>query len=217
MKKILITSLLALAATTSSFASVKGGKFGMDFAFNGSLGAWTVGNGGNSNTVTTPNTAGTPTVGFWYHITDMIAVAPHVGFYTASYTNNPANSLTDNKTEKTTTGWALGLEVPIYLLKLNQLDFFVAPGIGYTPVSTTTKVTTPAGVTTEGKGTGSYLSIYAAVGLQVPVNDQLHFFGKTTIGYASGTEKAADTDNNEDKATYFGLQRWAVGAIFYFN
>jgi hypothetical protein len=46
--------------------------------------------------------------------------------------------------EQTKTGWALGLEIPIYLLKLNALDFFVAPGFGYTPVTTTTKTTTPA-------------------------------------------------------------------------
>jgi len=152
----------------------------------------------------------------------MIAVAPSVGFVTASGTDNTNNTLAaqTKTTERSVTAWGLGLEIPLYLLKLNALDFYVAPGIGYTPTATTTKTTTVGGTVTEGKSTGSYLSVFAAIGLQIPINDQLHAFGKTTIGYSMGTTNP-DTNANpadvDDKSTYFGLQSWAVGAIFYFN
>jgi hypothetical protein len=62
--------------------------------------------------------------------------------------------------------------------------------------------------------------IGTALGLQVPINDQFHVFGKTTIGWASGTtnpDTKANPSQPDDKSTYFGLQSWAVGAIFYFN
>jgi hypothetical protein len=217
MKKTVL--MLAFLASSSAFANVKGGKFGMDFSFAGSLGLWQTGNNGSANI---PTFNGMPTVGFRYHITDMIAIAPSVGFWTATGTNNTNSTLAaqTKSTETSTTAWGLGLEIPIYLLKLNLLDFYVAPGIGYTPTSTTTKVTRVDGLSTEGKSTGAYLSVFAAIGLQVPINDQLHAFGKTTIGYASGTTNP-DTNSTpadvDDKSTYFGLQSWAVGAIFYFN
>jgi hypothetical protein len=219
MKKILITSLFALAATTSSFGAVKAGKFGMDFSFAGSLDLWTLGTDGSA---TRPTSNGMPTVGLRYHITDMIAVAPSIGFYTTSGTNNQNNALpTAIKTVETSvTAWGIGLEIPIYLAKFNVLDFYVAPGVGFTPTSTTTKNTHVDGTTTESKSTGSYLSIFAAIGLQIPINDQLHAFGKTTLGYASGTTNPntnANPSEPDDKSTYFGLQSWAVGAIFYFN
>ncbi len=219
MKKIVLALALALIASTSAFANVKGGKFGMDFSFAGSLGLWTTGSNGNAGL---PSFNGVPTVGFRYHITDMIAVAPSVGFLMASGTNNTNNTNANQtkSTEKNLTAWGVGLEIPIYLLKLNALDFYIAPGVGFTPVSTTTKTTTVGGVTTEGKETASYLSFFAAIGLQIPINDQLHAFGKTTIGYATGTTNP-DTNANpadvDDKSTYFGLQSFAVGAIFYFN
>jgi hypothetical protein len=219
MKKILIRSLLAFAATTSSFANVKAGKFGMDFSFAGSLGLWTLGTDGSA---TPPNFNGMPTVGLRYHITDMIAVAPSVGFYTASGTDNRNDTLPGAiKTRETSvTAWGIGLEIPIYLAKFNVLDFYVAPGVGFTPTSTTTKDTRVNGTTTESNETKSYLSIFAAIGLQIPINDQLHAFGKTTLGYASGTtnpDTKANPSEPDDKSTYFGLQSWAVGAIFYFN
>jgi len=220
MKKILITSLLAFAATTSSFANVKAGKFGMDFSFAGSLGLWTLGSNGDASA---PTFNGMPTVGLRYHITDMIAVAPSIGFYTTSGTNNrnvTAPATATKTTETSVTAWGIGLEIPIYLAKFNVLDFYVAPGVGFTPTSTTTKNTQVDGTTTESNSTGSYLSIFAAVGLQIPINDQLHAFGKTTLGYASGTtnpDTKANPSEPDDKSTYFGLQSWAVGAIFYFN
>ena len=217
MKKTVLA--LALVATTGAFANVKGGKFGMDFSFAGSLGLWTTGTNGNAGL---PTFNGMPTVGFRYHITDMIAVAPSVGFVMANGTNNTNNTAAAavKSTEESLTAWGIGLEIPLYLLKLNALDFYVAPGVGYTPVSTTTKTTTVGGVTTEGKETAAYFSVFAAIGLQIPINEQLHAFGKTTIGYATGTTNP-DTNANpadvDDKSTYFGLQSFAVGAIFYFN
>jgi hypothetical protein len=214
MKKVLITSLLTLAATTSSFGAVKAGKFGMDFSFAGSLGLWTGANNGNASA---PAFNGMPAVGFRYHLTDMIALAPAVGFYTASGTNNNING---SKTETSLTAWGLGLEIPIYLVKFSAMDFYVAPGVGYASSSTTEKNTSTAGVVTEGKATGNHLSLFAAIGLQIPINDQLHAFAKTTIGYVSATtnpSNSATNNNVDDKSSYFGLQSWAVGAIFYFN
>lgn len=219
MKKILIASLLTLGATTASFGSVKAGKFGMDFSFANPLGLWILGSDGSASI---PAFTGMPAVGFRYHITDMVAIAPSVGFYTASGTDNTNNTNPTQRksTETTTTAWGIGLEIPIYLLKLNLMDFYVAPGVGFTPTSTTTKITRVDGTTTESQSTGSYLSIFAAVGLQIPINDQLHAFGKTTIGYASGTtnpDTKANPAEPDDKSSYLGLQSWAVGAIFYFN
>lgn len=215
MKKIIIASALLLAATTSSFGAVKAGKFGMDFSFAGSLGLWQTGGAGQPGNA--PSFSGMPTVGFRYHLTDMIAIAPSVGFYTTSHTDNPANT-GGTKREYSTTAWGLGLEIPLYLVKFSAMDFYVAPGVGYNPVSSTRNDTNAAGVAQpEQKYSANYLSLYAAVGLQVPINDQLHVFGKTTIGYASGTTNTDKTNEQDDKSTYFGLQSWAVGAIFYFN
>jgi hypothetical protein len=216
MKKIAF--VLALMASSSAFAAVKGGKFGMDFGFGETLGLWTLGSNG---TAQTPSFNGMPTVGFRYHIIDMVAVNVSGGFATGSGTNN---NVSGAKTENSFTAWGIGLEVPIYLLKLNLMDFYVAPGFGFTPMSIKSKTTNAAGtVTNETTDSRSYMSFYAAVGLQIPINDQLHAFGKTTIGYATGTTNpntnanATNAGDTDDKHTYFGLQSWSVGAIFYFN
>lgn len=212
MKKILVlTSLLVTGAVS---ANVKAGKIGVDFSYSGSVGLW------QTNNHAVPTFNGMPTIGVLWHLTDMIALAPQVGFYTASSTDNSATTGAPGnvvKKETTVTAWGAGLEVPIYLTKFNALNFYVAPGFGITPNSTTVKNTTENNTVTETKSTGSHLSIYAAIGLQIPINDQLHVFGKTTIGYASGTSNGGAAGEPDDKNSYFGLQRWAVGAIFYFN
>lgn len=213
MKKILITSLLALAATTSSFATVKAGKFGMGFAYSGNFGLM------NTNKNNGAIKMDMPTVNAIYHVTDMIGVALNVGFYTTSYEDKSGLNAAGNgtKREYSTTAWGLGLEVPIYLAKLNMLHLYVAPGLGYVPVSTKQTDTTIAGTTTtvtETKNTSNYLTIYGALGLQIPINDQLHAFGRTTIGYGSGSYNNGIADS---KDSYFGIQSWSVGALFYFN
>lgn len=215
MKKILvITSLLVTGAIS---ANVKAGKIGVDFSYAGSVGLYKT-NGTNVMNV------GTPTVGVLWHLTDMIALAPQVGFYTANQEDKSGINAAGNGNivDKTTTAWGLGLEVPLYLTKFNALNFYVAPGVGYTPTSTKTKTSTYTGggttvTTTETEAKGSYLSLYAAIGLQIPINDQLHVFGKTTIGYASGTTNGGGASEKDSTESFFGLQRWAVGAIFYFN
>lgn len=222
MKKTVLA--LALIASTSAFADVKGGKFGMGFSYAGtnSLGVLTTNNSGNVGT-------SMPTVNAQYHITDMIAVAANVGFYTTNYKNKTGlDTAGANGTlvEKSTTAWAVGIEVPLYLAKFNLLNFYVAPGFGYTPAKTTTTTTNyTAGVATNpasspSTGTNSYLSIYGVIGLQVAINDQLHAFGRTSIGYASGTYNSTNGTNTaapDSTDSYFGLQSWAVGALFYFN
>ncbi|HMY11298.1 MAG TPA: hypothetical protein PKC74_06730, partial [Turneriella sp.] len=108
MKKILITSLLALAATTSSFAAVKSGKIGVDFATNSSTGI-TNGNGNN-----TPQS-----LGVWWHVTDMIAIRPSLAYSTSTTTTEtPA---TNTKNSVTTNSFGVGISVPIYLAKMNLL------------------------------------------------------------------------------------------------
>ena len=103
------------------------------------------------------------------------------------------------------------------MAKFNLLNFYVAPGVGYAPAKTTTNTTVVAGgtsVTTTTTSTSNYLSVYGVIGLQVAINDQLHAFGRTSIGYASGTYNGGNADSTD---SYFGLQSWAVGALFYFN
>lgn len=215
MKKTVLA--LALIASTSSFADVKGGKFGMGFSYAGvnSLGVFTTNNSGNVGT-------SMPTVNVQYHITDMIAVAANVGFYTTNWKDKQTLTAAGNGTwdEYSKTAWAAGLEVPLYLAKFNLLNFYVAPGFGYTPTKTTqTKTDVTAGVSQTRNGypvtsTSNYLSIYGVIGLQVAINEQLHAFGRTSIGYASGTYNGGAQDSTD---SYFGLQSWAVGALFYFN
>lgn len=178
MKKILITSLLALAATTSSFAAVKGGKFGANFSYS----------------------ASTPTFGVWWHLTDMIALTPSIG-----WTNK---TTTSTGTETNTNEITFGLGLPIYLANFKALDLFVAPDFAFT---TTSSKTTTAGVS--GSTSASNLAVGAALGLQVQVHDQVHLYGAYTLGYSKddpGTTGGTVT-------TKFGTNRTAIGAIFYFN
>lgn len=220
MKKLVLG--LALVASTSVFADVKAGKFGMGFAFSGNYGLL------NTNQQAPLGTT-MPSINALYHITDMIAVAANVGFYTTSYKDKSGlDSAGANGTlrEYSRTAWGVGIEVPFYLMKFNLLNFYVAPGAGFTPTKTTTTTTNFVAGTSATAGsspsiaTNTYLSIYAAVGLQVAINDQLHAFGRTTIGYASGTYNTTNNSNTaspDSSDTYFGLQSWSVGALFYFN
>ncbi|MFO1526187.1 MAG: hypothetical protein U1F16_09465 [Turneriella sp.] len=138
MKKTVLA--LALVATTGAFANVVLWKIWYGFQLCRFIGPLTTGTNGNAGL---PTFNGMPTVGFRYHITDMIAVAPSVGFVMANGTNNTNNTTAGSvlSTEKSVTAWGIGLEIPLYLLKLNMLDFYIAPGVGYTPISTTTKTT----------------------------------------------------------------------------
>lgn len=220
MKKIPL--IITLIATTSAFAEVKAGKFGMGFSFSGNLGLL------QTNKNTAGVSVGMPTINALYHITDMLAVAASVGFYATTYkdkTGLDSTSANGTLREYSMTAWGMGLEVPFYLPKFKLLYLYLAPGIGYTPTMTTTTTTNyAAGIATSAPAspsyaTTNYLSVYAAIGLQIPINDQLHAFGRTTIGYATGTynSSTAMTVLPDSTDTYFGLQSWAVGAIFYFN
>ncbi len=219
MKKTILA--LALIASTSAFADVKAGKFGMGFSYAGSWAAFTTTkNTGSSSGIS----QGMPTANAQYHITDMIAVAANVGFFTTNYRDKSsldAQGFNGQIKEYSATAWSAGLEIPLYLAKFNLLNFYVAPGFSYTPykVTTTTTNVSATGVQTTpanspSTSTSNYLSIYGVIGLQVAINDQLHAFGRTTIGYASGTYNSGLQESTD---SYFGLQSWAVGALFYFN
>ncbi|MCS6972035.1 MAG: hypothetical protein NZL89_03340, partial [Leptospiraceae bacterium] len=209
-------------ASASGPKSTAGGlaeRFAMEFSFGGSIGLWHTQEIGSP---WTPTFVGTPAVGFRYHFTDLIAIAPYIGFFTAKTvdnTNNTAPAATKS-IETTVTAWGVGLEVPFYLTKLQSLYLYVAPGIGYTPVSYTRKTTRVDGLATETAPKGNFLSLYAALGLQVPITEQLHALAKVTVGYASGTinpDTKANPVEPDDTSNYFGLQSWAIGALFYFN
>lgn len=218
MKKLII--VLTLIAATNVFATVKGGKFGMGFSYtnNQSLGVF------NTNTRSAIG-ASMPTVNAVFHITDMIGVAANIGFYTTNYKDKSSISPTTGYgtwNEYSTTAWAIGLEIPLYLAKFTLLHFYVAPGFSIAPgkTTTTTTVITAAGSTTgTATSTTSYLAIYGVIGLQIPINDQFHAFGRTTIGYASGTYGGSNAAGSYVDSTdsYFGLQSWSVGGLFYFN
>ena len=116
MKKILITSLLALAATTSSFGAVKGGKIGVDFSTAGTTGVY---DGRNT----------TQSLGVWWHVTDMIAIRPSIAY--SSSTTTVEVTTPSSKTSTTTNTFGVGISVPIYLAKMNLLDLYVAPAFSY--------------------------------------------------------------------------------------
>lgn len=114
MKKILITSLLALAATQASFGAVKSGKAGVDFATSSTTGV----NNGNGTT---------QSLGVWWHVTDMIALRPSLAYSSTTKTVEASGT----KTSETTNTFGVGIAVPIYLAKMNLLDLYVAPAFAY--------------------------------------------------------------------------------------
>ncbi len=202
MKKILITSLLALAATTSSFGAVKGGKVGVNFQY-----------GSNINSL-----------GAWWHLADIIALNPYVGYSSSStkdlYTGTAGLGIgcgTGNVCYQTakSNGFVVGVDVPIYLAKFNALDLFVAPGVGYNSSSSETlnENTTNGQSATVNNGTSTTWNLGLAAGLQIPLLEQLHVFGKAGFDYSRQTK---DTYSNY-KSTAFTTTRYSVGAIFYFN
>ncbi|MBS0618760.1 MAG: outer membrane beta-barrel protein [Spirochaetes bacterium] len=190
MKKILIAAAVTMAATTASFGAVKGNKIGLDFSMSSTLA-----------TLTTPNinngSGSTSSVGVWWHVTDMIALRPSIAY--SSTTTTVQNTVTNTNLSTTTNTFGVGLSVPIYLAKMNLLDLYVAPGVSY------------------GSNGSNFtnLGISASLGLQVAVNDQLHFFGEMGLGYNSNTDKS--TANQTTTTSSFGTARGAVGVIFYFN
>lgn len=176
MKKLMMI-LLAMAVSTAAFASnVKGGKFGVDYYYSGGQSSW----------------------GAWYHVTDMIAIAPQFGF-------ERENNVIGDTVDENTTTWSAGLLVPIYLANFNKLDMFVAPGVVYASQTFKDKIDD----TNDRKD--NYLNLTVALGMQIAVTEQLHIFGMTGINYSTHTDDAKRDDSS------FGLGRTSVGAIFYFN
>lgn len=188
MKKIFLG--LAFIASTSVFASVKGGKIGVDFAMSSTLAGITTPSIQNGN-------GSTQSLGVLWHITDMFAIRPSVAY--SSTTTKVENSAANTSSSVTNNTLGLGIAVPIYLTKMNLLDLYVSPGFSY------------------GSNGSNYsnMSILAALGVQVAVNEQLQFFGEMGIAYTSTTDK--NSVNVTTTTSTFGTARLAVGAIFYFN
>lgn len=86
---------------------------------------------------------------------------------------------------------------------MNLLDLYVAPGVAY------------------GSNGSNYtnIGISASLGVQVAVNDQLHFFGEMGLGYNSTTNSAytSGVATGSQTTSGFGTARGAVGVLFYFN
>lgn len=198
MKKIIIASALMLAATTSSFGAVKGGKVGVNFQYSGTL----------------------PSLGVWWHLTDMIAINPYVGYDFSStkdvYTGTTltCGAATCTQTDKSNT-LTLGIDIPLYVAQFNALNLFIAPGFGYKSASgsTVTENSTASTSLTVDKGSTSTLAFGLAAGLQIAVLDQLHVFGKAGFDLNIASNSASSNYSR----TQFTTGRASIGAIFYFN
>lgn len=210
MKKTLLA--LAFIASTSTFANAKGGKVGANFQYSSKLSS----------------------IGVWWHITDLVAINPFVGYDSstdkktqatlAGNTTLACTAASTNCTSNATTGtWTVGMDIPIYIAKFNALDLFVAPGVAYGNSGTTTKYENPVNGQTFTADAGSTATWTFALtaGLQIALLEQLHVFGKAGFEYSiksypSNPVAATNTDYL-DKTTNFATARAAIGAIFYFN
>ena len=203
MKKTVFA--LALIASTSAFADVKGGKVGMHFQYGSNISS----------------------IGVWWHIVDMIAINPYVGYNSASdkytnITNATYGCSTTNQCTRTNSvsTLAFGIDVPIYLAKLNAVNLFVAPGFSYSSKTSSDKYEPATGASTETKGTTPTISFGLALGLQIPILEQLHVFGKAGVDYSITSydnSGVASASGNADKSTSLTTTRYSVGALFYFN
>ena len=198
MKKLVLG--LALVASTSVFATgVKGGKIGVNFQYSGTM----------------------PSLGAWWHIVDMVAINPYVGYGFSSekttYTGGllaGCGTATCTNTDKSN-NLVLGIDVPIYLAQFNALNFFVAPGFSYTSSggSNVYENTTAGTSSTVEKGSSPKLNFGLYAGLQIPILEQLHVFGKA--GFDFGI--TSNSNNSTYSKTEFTTTRYSIGAIFYFN
>lgn len=141
MKKLMMI-LLAMAVSTAAFgANVKSGQFGLNYQFSGGMNSW----------------------GAWWHVHDMIALAPSIGY-----------DAEDDDAGRTESTMSFGLNVPIYLAQFNKLDLFVAPGFNYN----SNKVDNN-GV----KTTTNSMTFGVGLGVQIALTEQLHAFGVHSFNY----------------------------------
>lgn len=204
MKNFFLVSVFVF--TSGIYADVSSGKFGANFQY--------------GNTINS--------IGVWYHIFDAIAVSPFVGYSTtttvvknSTFAGLGCGALDCTVTTKTN-DWNFGIEVPIYVAKLKAMHFFLSPLASYGISNGTTKgENASTGRTGENENASSKLltfGIYA--GLQIPVLDQLHLFGRGGFEYAIRSTTPASNSPGAtyaDKTYSFGSGRYSIGAIFYFN
>jgi len=205
MKKTVLA--LALVATTGAFANVKGGKIGMNFQYGSNISS----------------------LGVWWHVIDMLAINPYIGYSssTTKYTNiTGGNGIGCGATAHCTrtdssSTLVFGIDIPIYLVKFSAVDLFVAPAFSYSSKSTSDKYENANnGQSIETKGTNPTYNFGLYLGLQIPILDQLHVFGKGGFEYSITPYEnpgTGSTNGNPDKTTTFSTTRYSVGAIFYFN
>ncbi len=131
-----------MAVSTAAFgANVKGGQFGVDYQL----------------------ASGQNTLGVWWHLHDMIALAPSIGY---SASDNDAG-----RKEQITT---LGIVLPIYVAQFNKLDFFVAPLFEYTAIN----------IDNNGNKTNTHeMSFGLGLGTQIALTEQLHLFAHQGFAY----------------------------------
>lgn len=213
MKKII--PILFLITGAEILAADKAGKLGSEFSYSGSIGIFQSASG------TAPYT-GVPGLSLWYHFTERFGIALRTGYYSTNYeaVNSPGTTY-EARSKNTVSSFGVSIEVPIYVAKLNLVELYLAPAVGYTFSTVYSKSTyaTSPNSTLETKYINEYLSAFGVVGLQVPLLDQLHILARTTFGYIYGdtNQDALYQSNSYTKNSYFGFQSWSLGAIIYFN
>lgn len=212
MRKLLLISILFINA--SLLATLKSGKFGAEFAYGGAVGTLAASDYGSLY-------INTPGIGIWYHFSEGIAISLKLsGYFTENNRLYSSSSTNEARSNYQTIGGGFGLEIPFYIVNFDPVLLFIGPGGGVNysrSVNTITNSNGSAGY--EEHTYSTYFSAYAVVGLQFPLHEKLHLFGRTTLGYTGGISKQDVYYSNPShtKNAYVGIQSWGLGIIFYLN
>ena len=209
MKKAL--SCLTLLFVSSLSAALTPGKMGAEFAYGGSVGTLATSDLGQQY-------VNMPGVGFWYHFSQKVAISAKVaGFFTDLDSLYSTTSSGTNRRNSKTLGGGLSLEVPFYIADFDPVLLFLGPGAGFNYAHTTDTITGPNQFTIEKYS--YFISAFAVIGLQFPLHEKLHIFGRTTLGYTGGILKQGSyyDDYQHTKNAFIGLQSWGLGIVFYLN
>ncbi|HRP69904.1 MAG TPA: hypothetical protein PLY93_10270 [Turneriella sp.] len=188
-------------------ATVRGGRLGTEFSYGDTFGLFNAGLGSTYN--------GLPSMAFWYHFTDWVAVNVRTGFYMTG--GNRQDSYSSSKENYVSFGTSI--EVPFYVARFERVHLYLAPSFGYTFNWATSSSTDELVGSDKSKLLDEFFSTFAVFGVQIEVMDQLHIIGRTTLGYIWGNvnQDYAYGSNRGRHLSYFGFQSWSLGAVVYFN
>lgn len=205
MKKRIII-FLAVALFSAVYAkSNMAGRYGVHFSYGGNAlaGFETIESGNNALSA----------VGGIYHIIDLVAVSPWLGFNNTSYSyENSPGSIEYNVS---ISQMYFGVDVPIYLYNFDKIKLAVVPGFHYINYKKETKATTLSSgdSTTTTDSDRNAIGFLAHAQLQYPMSRQLHLFARMGVNaykYNDG-DKTKDTSNG----SRFTLGRTTLGITFY--